>query len=71
MELSLGKYIDAIADYISMEYRGINLDSYITFQEKQIVKKIILSHYQYSDSINNTANEIVKYLRNNRENKNV
>lgn len=60
------KYISKIADYIDLEYDGFDNDGAMTDDEKHTIKNIIMTHYENDDSINNAANEIILYLRKNR-----
>lgn len=60
---NLQQFTHSIADYIDAEYEssGDYLGG-ITDYERFIIKQMLISHYNYNNSINNTANSIMKYL---------
>jgi hypothetical protein len=62
---SFQDYLNKIADYIDMEYGGID-DGYLTDDERHTIKNIVTSHYEDDDSINNTASTIALYIRDSR-----
>jgi hypothetical protein len=62
---SFQDYLNKIADYIDMEYGGID-DGYLTDDERHTIKNIVTSHYEADDSINNTASTIALYIRDSR-----
>lgn len=59
------KYLARIADYIDMEHGGIE-EGYLTDDEKHTIKNIVQFHYANNDSVNNTANTIANYIKENR-----
>lgn len=54
-----------VADYIDSEYGGNNSSELrnLTFDEKHTIKNILDVHYNNNDSVNNTANDIMNYLK--------
>lgn len=61
-------FIDKIADYIDAEYGGFDSDLVMTDDEKHTIRTMMHSHFYANDSINNAANEVINYLRENRSN---
>ena len=61
------QYINRVAEYIDDEYGGFDNDGVMTEDEKHTIKNIIMTHYENDDSINNAANEVIAYLRTNRQ----
>jgi len=64
---TLKSYIYAVADYLDMEYDGMNKDEDLTQDEKYAIKLMVTAHYEEKDSVSNTANYIIDYLRKNRD----
>jgi hypothetical protein len=62
---SFQDYLNKIADYIDMEYGGID-DGYLTDDERHTIKNIVTEHYKADDSINNAASTIALYIRDSR-----
>jgi hypothetical protein len=58
-------YVLKIADYIDAEYGDSDMAS-LNDDEKSTIYQIMLAHYNNLDSINNPANIIIFYLRENR-----
>jgi len=58
-------YVLKIADYIDTEYGDSDMAS-LNDDEKSTIYQIMLAHYNNLDSINNPANIIIFYLRENR-----
>jgi len=58
-------YVLKIADYIDHEYGDSDMKS-LNDDEKSTIYQIMLSHYNNNDCINNAANIIIFYLRENR-----
>lgn len=65
-KISFKLYLDKVADYIDAEYGGFDSDVEMTDDEKYTIKTMMHHHYYSEDSINNAANEIIVYLRKNR-----
>jgi hypothetical protein len=66
MQSSLKEYMYKVADYISIEYGDLEQDGHLSDDEKYAVKNIMTAHYDDNDSINNTAANVVSYIRQNR-----
>lgn len=58
-------YAGKIADYIDMEYGGFDNDGAMSDDEKYTVKNIIVDNFNKLNSVNNAANDIMTYLRDN------
>lgn len=58
-------YVLKIADYIDHEYGDSDMTS-LSDDEKSTIYQIMLSHYNNNDCVNNAANIIIFYLRENR-----
>ena len=63
---NLNEYAIKVADYIEMEYGGFDSDVVMTDDERFTVRNIMMGCYDANDSINNTANMIMEYLKKNR-----
>lgn len=66
MNDDLKQYMYKVSDYISAEYGGLEQDCNLSDDEKYTVKNIIVSHFQVQDSINNAANNVMAYIKDNR-----
>lgn len=64
---TLKSYIYAVADYLDMEYDGLNQDKDLSDDEKYTIKLMVTSHYELKDSVSNAANYIIDYVRKNRD----
>jgi hypothetical protein len=58
-------YVLKIADYIDHEYGDSDMAS-LNDDEKSTIYQIMLAHYNNQDCVNNPANIIIFYLRENR-----
>jgi len=58
----------AVADYIDDEYGGNRSSSLrdLTNDERYFIKHMLHMSYENNNSINNTANDIMKYLSDNK-----
>ena len=65
---SFNQFMLAIADYIDDEYGGNRSSSLrnLTHDERYTIKHMLHIHYENYNSINNTANDIMKYLSDNK-----
>jgi hypothetical protein len=59
------EYVLKIADYIDAEYGDNDMKS-LSDDEKSTIYQIMFAHHENNDSINNAANIIIFYLRENR-----
>lgn len=68
MNWTMQEYTNKVADYIDCEYEGASeqLGS-LTDDEKWTIRNMIHAHYEYEDSVNNIANNIMSYLAESRE----
>ena len=63
---TLGDFIGRVSDYLENEYdpnEFINL----TIDEKWTIRSMIENEYHKNNCISNVTNQIVNYLRNNRQ----
>jgi hypothetical protein len=66
-KLSFNQFMLAVADYIDDEYGGNRSSSLrdLTNDERNTIKHMLQMSYENNNSINNTANNIMKYLSDN------
>jgi len=60
-------YLNAIADYIGLEYGSIDDGRPLSDDEKYTIRNIVHAHYEIDDSIANAANHIMDYLKTSRQ----
>ena len=60
-------FVSRIADYIDLEYGGFDADMEMTNDEKHTIKAMTHQYFYSNDSVNNAANDIMTYLRTNRQ----
>lgn len=60
------EFVHCVADYITDEYDSIDLNNGLTDDEKWTIKNILLAHHEMQDSVNNTANQIISYIKHHR-----
>lgn len=65
-QMTLDSFATAIAEYLADEYGNYSTKLDISDDEKHTIKNILVGFHTMGDSVNNTANEIVSYLRKNR-----
>lgn len=63
----LSNFVSRIADYIDLEYGGFDSDMLMTNDEKNTIKSMTHQYFYSNDSVNNAANDIMTYLRTNRQ----
>lgn len=64
--MKISEYMSLVADYIDNEY-GTSDCKELTLDEKYAIKRILMCHFEYDNSINNAASHIINYIRENRE----
>lgn len=64
---NLKEYMYGIADYIGLEYGDMGDGQPLSDDEKYVIRQMSLAHYESNDSIANTANYIIEYLRTSRK----
>jgi len=66
-DYSFNQFMLAVADYIDDEYGGNRSSSLrdLTHDERYTIKHMLHMSYENNNSINNTANNIIKYLSDN------
>jgi transposase len=67
-DYSFNQFMLAVADYIDDEYGGNRSSSLrdLTHDERYTIKHMLHIHYENYNSVNNTANDIMKYLSDNK-----
>jgi hypothetical protein len=65
-QMTLDSFATAIAEYLADEYGDYSTKLDISNDEKYTIKNMVVGFHTKGDSVNNTANEIVSYLRKNR-----
>jgi hypothetical protein len=65
--MKINEYMSLVADYIDNEYGPDSDFKELTLDEKYAVKRILMSHFEYNNSINNAASDVISYIRDNRE----
>ena len=64
-EYSFQDFAHDVADYIDAEYDGADMIN-LNDDERATIKNMLDAHYNFDDSINNTANYVMMYLRESR-----
>jgi hypothetical protein len=65
--MRISEYMSLVANYIENEYGPDEDCKELTLDEKYVVKRILMSHFEYDNSINNAASDVISYIRENRE----
>jgi hypothetical protein len=66
---TLQDFTAKVADYIDHEYGESNdlVNESLNDAEKMTIKHLLHAHYTSGDSINNSANHIIKYVRDSKQ----
>jgi hypothetical protein len=64
-EYTFQDFTNDVADYIDSEYGSGNdlVMATLTDDERYTIKNMLDAHYHFNDSVNNTANYVIDYLR--------
>lgn len=65
--MKISEYMSLVATYIENEYGPDKDFTELTLDEKYAVKRILMSHFEIDNSINNAASDVISYIRENRE----
>lgn len=65
--MKISEYMSSVATYIENEYGPDDDFKELTLDEKYAVKRILMSHFEIDNSINNAASDVISYIRENRE----
>jgi DNA-directed RNA polymerase subunit N (RpoN/RPB10) len=65
--MKINEYMSSVADYIENEYGPDSEFQELTLDEKYAIKRMLMSHFEYDNSINNAASDVISYIRENRE----
>ena len=66
-QMRISEYMSLVATYIENEYGPDSDCKELTLDEKYAIKRILMSHFEYDNSINNAASDVISYIRENRE----
>ena len=66
MNQKFQEYMQKVADYIHMEYGDSEFNNDMTMDEKYVLKMIGETFYQNNDNPINAANDMMRYLKDNR-----
>ena len=65
--MRISEYMSLVASYIENEYGPDSDCKELTLDEKYAIKRILMSHFEYDNSINNAASDVISYIRDNRK----
>ena len=65
--MRISEYMSLVADYIENEYGPDSDFQELTLDEKYAIKRMLMSHFELDNSINNAASDVISYIRENRE----
>ena len=65
--MKINDYMSLVANYIENEYGPDSDYEELSLDEKYTIKRILMSHFDLDNSINNAASDVVSYIRDNRE----
>jgi hypothetical protein len=65
--MKISEYMSLVADYIENEYGPDEDCKELTLDEKYAIRQMLMSHFEYDNSINNAASDVISYIRDNRE----
>ena len=65
--MKISEYMSLVADYIENEYGPDSDFQELTMDEKYAIKRMLMSHFEYDNSINNAASDVISYIRDNRK----
>ena len=66
-QMKINEYMSSVADYIENEYGPDSDYRELTLDEKYAIKRMLMSHFDLDNSINNAASDVISYIRENRE----
>jgi hypothetical protein len=66
-QMRISEYMSLVASYIEDEYGPDSDFQELTMDEKYAIKRILMSHFELDNSINNAASDVISYIRENRE----
>ena len=66
-QMRISEYMSLVATYIEDEYGPDSDCKELTLDEKYAIKRILMSHFEYDNSIYNAASDVISYIRENRE----
>jgi DNA-directed RNA polymerase subunit N (RpoN/RPB10) len=65
--MKINEYMSLVANYIENEYGPDEDFRELTLDEKYAIKRMLMSHFELDNSINNAASDVINYIRENRE----
>jgi DNA-directed RNA polymerase subunit N (RpoN/RPB10) len=66
-QMRISEYMSLVASYIEDEYGPDSDFQELTMDEKYAIKRMLMSHFELDNSINNAASDVISYIRENRE----
>jgi hypothetical protein len=66
-QMKITEYMSLVATYIEDEYGPDSDFQELTLDEKYAIRQMLMSHFEYDNSINNAASDVISYIRENRE----
>jgi hypothetical protein len=66
-QMKINDYMSLVANYIENEYGPDSDFQELTMDEKYAIKRILMSHFEIDNSINNAASDVISYIRDNRK----
>ena len=65
--MRISEYMSLVASYIEDEYGPDSDCRELSLDEKYAIKRMLMSHFDLDNSINNAASDVISYIRENRE----
>ena len=65
--MRISEYMSLVASYIEDEYGPDSDCRELTLDEKYAIKRMLMSHFDLDNSINNAASDVISYIRDNRK----
>ena len=59
--MTINDYMSLVANYIENEYGPDSDFQELTLDEKYTIKQMLMSHFEYDNSINNAASDVISY----------
>jgi hypothetical protein len=66
-QMKINEYMSLVATYIENEYGPDSDCKELTMDEKYAIRQMLMSHFEYDNSINNAASDVISYIRDNRK----
>ena len=66
-QMRISEYMSLVASYIEDEYGPHSDCRELSLDEKYAIKRMLMSHFDLDNSINNAASDVISYIRDNRK----